>query len=82
MPRQSKRFKLTMDDGDNEALADVEEETSECADSEDEEATDEDESDDYMIVKIWDEAEMDWEDDESEPEPVDQLPKDLETASE
>lgn len=79
MPRQSKRFKPTVDDGDNEALADIEKEASECADSEDEEATDEYELDDYIIVEKWDEAETDWEGDEGGP--VDQLPKDLETAS-
>jgi hypothetical protein len=35
MPRQSKRFKPTVDGDDNAASNDVEEEASECVDSED-----------------------------------------------
>ena len=52
-----------MDGGDNVALYD-EEEVSEGADSEDEEATNEHEMDDYVEVGRWDEATTDWEGDE------------------
>ena len=62
IPRQKKRFKPTMDGGDNVALYD-EEELSEGADSKDEEATDEHELDDYVEVGRWDEATTDWEGD-------------------
>ena len=60
-------------------MDDVEEEASECTDSEDEEATDEHELDDYEVVGKWAGAETDWEGDENEPV---QLPTDLESASE
>jgi len=80
MPRQNKRFKPTVDGDNNAALDDVEEEANECADSEDEEATNEHELDDYVVLGKWDEAETDWEGDEDEP--VDQLPTDSETALE
>ena len=79
IPRQNKRFKPTMDGGDNVALY-KEEEVSEGADSEKEEATNEHELDDYVKVGRWDEATTDWEGDEDEP--VDQLPADSESATE
>jgi hypothetical protein len=69
-----------VDGGDNAELDDVDEKASECADREDEEATDEHELDGYILVGKWDEAETDWEGDEGEP--VNQLPTDSETASE
>jgi len=78
IPRQSKRFKPTVDGGDNAALDDVEEEASACTDSEDEEATDEHELDDYVVVGKLDKAETDWEDDEGEL--VDRLSTDSESA--
>ena len=50
MPRQSKRFKPTVDGSDNAALDDIEEEANEYADSEDEEAINEHELDDCVGV--------------------------------
>ena len=67
MPRQSKRFKPTLDGGDNTTAepADIEE-GGECAASEDWEDIDEPELDDYAVAQRYYEAEMEWEDDEGE----------------
>jgi hypothetical protein len=74
MPRQSKRFKPMLDGGDNATAQDISkadpedtaEEGDECGASEDGEATDEHELNDYVEGEKWDEAEMDWEGDEGE----------------
>ena len=69
MLRQSKRFKLTLDGGDDTTAepADIEEEGGKCAASEDREDIDEPELDDYAVAKRYNEAETEWEDDEGEP---------------
>jgi hypothetical protein len=84
MPRQSKKFKPTPDSGDDATAEDTSEADPDDieaeAASEDGEATDEQELDDYVVAAKWDEAETDWEDDEGEP--IDESRTDSEYASE
>jgi hypothetical protein len=83
IPRQIKRFKPTLDDGDSATAEDVSEadadDFEEEGASEDWEVTDEFELDDSVVVAKRDEAETDWESDEGEP--VDGPQTDSESAS-